>query len=113
MDIGTMYTVRAKIAILAVRHFLGLGNHTDDVHAETVDALVAPPRHHIKYFPAHFGIIPVEIWLLPGKQVQLIHSCLFVILPCRPAKTGPPVVRRRLRIFALTPDIIIAVCIIP
>ena len=63
VNVGTVHAVRSEAAVqalnLAVRHFLCLRDHADDVHAEAVDSFVAPPGHHVEYFLSYFGIIPV------------------------------------------------------
>ena len=48
----------------AVRVGLDLGDHTDYIHPESVDALFAPPVHHIEYFTANLRILPVQVRLL-------------------------------------------------
>ena len=112
-----MYAIRIKAAVepmhLAVRHLLRLGDHADDVHAEAVDPLVAPPGHHVKHFFAYPGIVPVQVRLFCGKKMQVVHAGCLVILPCRAAEAGTPVVGRRLGVFAFAPDIVIAVRVVP
>ena len=83
---------------------LRLGNQADHVHAEAVDPLFAPARHHIKNFPSHAGIVPVEIRLFSGKLVQVIHVCLFIIFPGGTGEKGSPVIGRT-SVFSLAPEI--------
>ena len=45
--------------------------------------------------------------------MQVVHAGCLVILPCRAAEAGTPVVGRRLGVFALAPDIVIAVRVVP
>ena len=87
------------------------GNHTDDIHTETINALLTPPGHHIKYFFSYRIIFPVQVRLFFGETVQIIHSCGFVIFPCRTSEAASPVVRL-FSFFWIFPDIVIAVWII-
>ncbi len=115
MDVRAVYAVRGVIAVeighFAVRHFLGLRDHAYHVHTESVNAFVTPPGHHIEDFVADFWVIPVQVRLLFGEQMQVIHCGLFVILPCGTAETGAPVIGRRLSILSLSPDIVIPVVV--
>ena len=45
--------------------------------------------------------------------MQIVHGSFLIVLPCRAAEAGSPVVGRCLRVFALTPDIVIAKGVIP
>ena len=86
VDSWTMNTVRTEITIqsvihLSVRKCLILGDHTDHVHTETIDSFFTPEVHHIINFPANLVVLPVQIRLLLGKQVKIIHICLCVIFP--------------------------------
>ena len=88
-----------------------LGNHADNIHAEAIDSLLAPPVHHVKDLIADLGIFPVQIRLFSGKTVQVIHAGMLVKLPCGAAEAGSPVVRL-LPVLRLLPDVIIAVRIV-
>ena len=116
MYVRAVADIRGKAAVQsvcdrAVRVGRILGDHADDVHAEAVDPLVAPPGHHIEDSVAHLWILPVQIRLLFGKAVQIVHISRFVILPCGTAKAGTPVVRL-LAVDRILPYIIVAVWII-
>ena len=116
MDVRAVYTVRAIIAVkvchFSVGHLGGFRNHANDVHTEAVYALIAPPGHHIKDIFSDGGVIPIEIRLFFRKQVKIKHICVFIILPCGPAKAGTPVVGRCLFIFSLPPDVVISAGIV-
>ena len=49
---------------------LGLGDEVDDVHAETVDAAVKPPNHHVPHGFTYLGMLPVQIWLFAVEEVH-------------------------------------------
>lgn len=59
------------------------------------------------------GALPVQVWLLFGKQVQVVFSRLLVVRPGAAAKVCAPVVRRlALAVGAdawLAPDVKVAV----
>ena len=117
MHPGTIHDMFSQIPIqpivcLAVREFLIFGNHTDHIHAETVNPLITPPAHHIIYRISGMFIFPVNIRLFFMERVQVIHIRPFVIFPCRPSKAGAPVIRRRSIFFPFPPDIIIPVSIL-
>ena len=101
-------TVRSAVA---GEGFLRLGNHVDDVHAETVNALIQPPAHHIVYALAHLLIVPVEVCLLFGKHVQIILAGRFVLLPCASGEDASLAVRHA-ALKRRTPDIEITLWII-
>ena len=109
MYIRSVHAVGSEISVFSVsgsvRHFLCLRDHADHIHAEAINSLFAPPGHHIVHFLTYFRIIPVQIRLLFGEQVQIIHLSVLIILPCRTAKARAPV------IFFFPPDIIIMVWI--
>ena len=86
VDSWTMNTVRTEITIqsvihLPVRKFLIFGDHADNIHTETVDSLFTPEVHHIINFPTNLVVLPVQIRLLLGEQMKIIHICLCVIFP--------------------------------
>ena len=116
MDMGAVAYVRRKISVQSVRHrairVCGIfGNHTDYIHTEAVHAFFAPPGHHVEDFLADGFIFPVQIRLLFGEAVEIIHSRLLVILPGRTAEAAAPVVGL-LAVFGLFPDIIVPVRIV-
>ena len=49
-----------------------LGDHVDHVHAEPVDATVEPPPHHLVHRRADLRVLPVEVGLLAGEQVEVV-----------------------------------------
>ena len=89
-----------------------LGDQADDIHAETVDALLAPARHHVEDFLSHRRVIPVEVGLLFGEQMQVVHIRRRVILPRGPGEPGAPVVGL-FAVLSLPPDVVIPLGIFP
>ena len=87
------------------------GNHTDNIHAESVYSLFTPPGHHAKYFVTYCRVLPVKIRLLFGETMQIVHAGCLIKLPCGTTKTCSPVCRL-FAVFRIFPDIIIAVWII-
>ena len=96
---------------LSVREALILGDKADDIHAEAVNSLFQPPVHHVKDLVADLRVVPVEIRLLLGEEVQVILSRSLIILPGASAEAGAPVIRL-LSILPVPPDIVIPVGII-
>jgi hypothetical protein len=98
---------------LRTHHHLGAGadeiglplrDVVDHVHAESVDAAVEPPVHHGEDRRAHLGVLPVEVGLLRGEQVQVILAGLLVQSPGRPAEGAAPEVWFA-TVVAVAPDI--------
>ena len=93
--------VRPVPAERPVRQRGVLGDHVDDVHAEAVDAAVEPPAHHRVDGLPHLRVLPVEVGLLAGEQVEEVLPRGLVELPrgageerapvrgLRPRLTGP------------------------
>ena len=83
----------------AVRQRGVLGDHVDDVHPEAVDAPVEPPAHHRVDRLADLGVLPVEVGLLAGEQVQVVLAGRLVELPGRTGEERAPSwsARRRAR----------------
>ena len=111
VDARAAEVVRAAVAVepavsqVAVRQRGVLGDHVDDVHPEAVDAAVEPPAHHRVDGLADLGVLPVEVGLLAGEQVQVVLAGRLVELPRRAAERRLPVgrlgpVRARLHPFA-------------
>ncbi|MNC62181.1 hypothetical protein D3C75_1121790 [compost metagenome] len=102
----------APPAVLRVLHHTGklwnLGDQVDYVHAEPVDAFIEPPGHHIVDFLPHLGIVPIQVRLLPGEQVQEIFAGLRIVFPGRAAEEGAPIVRL-MPVLARPPDVIVPV----
>ncbi|MNL35387.1 hypothetical protein D3C87_1574200 [compost metagenome] len=66
---------------LSIWKSIYLRDQINDVHPEAINAFVKPPRHHIVNFLTHLRILPIQIGLLAGEQVQEIFIRLLVILP--------------------------------
>ena len=96
MQPRTVDVVRRSVAPLAdvrvpVRQGGVLGDHVDDVHPEAVHAAVQPPAHHLVDRLPDLGVLPVEVGLLAGEQVQVVLAGVGVVLPGRPGEERPPV----------------------
>ena len=81
----------------------------DRIHTEAIHPFVHPPANDVVDLFADAGIIPIEIRLLLGKQVQIILPARRDILPRAAAKNRFPLVRRRSVGIWIPPDVIIAV----
>ena len=106
VDVGA---VEAKVAHggLAIREALILGDHADNVHTEAVDSLLAPPGHHVEDLVTDLRVLPIEVGLLFGEEVQVVLTCLFIELPRRAGEAGFPVVGG-LAVLRILPDVEIA-----
>ena len=60
-----------------------LGDQVDDVHPEAVDAPVDPPAHHRVDGLADVRVLPVEVGLLAGEEVQVVLAADLVVAPRR------------------------------
>ena len=111
VDVGA---VEAQVAdrVLTVRETLVLGDHADDVHAEAVDALLAPPGHHVEDLVADLRVLPVKIRLLLREEVEIVLAGLLVILPGRAGEAGFPVVRF-FAVARILPDVEVALGVVP
>ena len=49
-----------------------LRDHVNGVHAEPIDAPIEPPAHHCVDSLPDLGVLPVEVGLLAGEQVQVV-----------------------------------------
>ena len=78
------------------------------VNTEAINAIVYPPLYHAEdLIPQRFAL-PVQIWLLLCKKMEIVLSPLRAPLPGAPAEAGRPVVRL-MTIDRILPDIVIAV----
>ena len=101
-------TVESAFRNLSIRQSFRLGDHADDIHTEAVDAFLAPPVHHIENFFSYGRVFPVQVRLLRGKQMQVIHLGLRIVFPCGAGEAASPVVWL-FSLFCITPDVIVAV----
>ncbi len=98
MDARTGQEVRRPVAVrrpgtaAPVRQRRVLGDHVDDVHAEAVDPAVEPPAHHLVHRLAHLGVLPVQVRLLAGEQVEVVLPARLVVRPRRAGEERAPVV---------------------
>ena len=69
-----------------------LGDHVDRVDAEAVNSSLKPPVHHVVDGLAHVRILPVQVGLLAGEEVQVILTRRRVELPRGAPEEGLPVV---------------------
>ena len=70
-DGGEAVAEQVAVALDAVDQRVGLGDEGDDVHAEAVDAAVEPAAHHGVHGAADVVVLPVEVGLLGGEQVEV------------------------------------------
>src|SRR6056297_516839 len=70
-----------------------LGNKIDNIHTKTIYPPIKPPTHHCVDFIAEVRIFPIQIRLVWRKEVQVVFSTLFLILPGGSLKKGEPVIR--------------------
>ena len=94
----------AAITLRIAGEGLVFRDQVDDVEAQTVDAAVGPEFADLFQLGAYRRVLPVEIRLFNGEQVQIILPAVGMPLPGVAAKLGAPVVRQRVR-FAVAPDI--------
>jgi hypothetical protein len=69
-----------------------LGDQVDDVHPKAVGAALEPPPHHRVDRFADLNVLPVQVRLLAGEQVQVVLARALVVLPRRTGEERPPVV---------------------
>jgi hypothetical protein len=77
----------------AVGQLRVLGDHVDDVHPEAVHPAVQPPAHHRVDGITDPRVLPVQVRLLAGEQVQVVLAGGLVQLPCRSGEERRPVGR--------------------
>ena len=97
-----------NFSVRITRYF---GNHVDNIHTETIYTFFTPPGHHVKYFVTNCRVLPVQIRLFFREAVQIIHSCLFIELPCGTTKASAPVVWL-FAVFRIFPDIVITIRVV-
>ncbi len=108
MDARPVSVEAATVTRLVIREILIFRNQVNDVQTQAVDAAIGPELAHLFQLGAHGRILPVEIRLLRGEQVQVILFALRVPAPGVAAKLGAPVVGQLLR-RAVSPDVELAV----
>lgn len=59
-----VFTIR--IRNFGVGQSRDLGDQVDDVHSESINALVKPEFHEVVHGVTNFRVLPVEVGLLPG-----------------------------------------------
>lgn len=64
-----------------VRESLIFADEIDYVHSEAITTLVEPKADDVGNCLAHWVVLPIEIGLLGGEQVQIVLVREFVILP--------------------------------
>ena len=86
-----------------------LVNDVDHVTTETCYALVQPKTHDVLDLFHNVGIVPVEIWLLFGEQMEIIFVlALAKLFPRAFGKEVAPVVGK-LAVFPLLDNVVVAV----
>ncbi|CAO0825743.1 hypothetical protein SMICM17S_09711 [Streptomyces microflavus] len=95
--VGAAICVPGALVDDAVGEAGGLGDEVDDVHAEAVDPPLQPPAHHGVDRLAQVRVLPVEVGLLAGEEVQVVLAALLVVGPGGAGEEGAPVVGFRAR----------------
>lgn len=72
---------RSRVFDRYVRESLIFADEIDYVHSEAITTLVEPKADDVVDCLAHRVVLPIEIGLLGGVQVQIVLVCEFVILP--------------------------------
>ena len=108
--------IRSEVSVaaalhLTVRHVFRLGYKADDVHTESVYALIAPPGHHVEDLIPHLRVVPVEVRLLLREEVQIVLVRSLIVFPCGSAETRSPVGRLS-AVLRVAPDVIVAVRVV-
>lgn len=93
-----------------VREFVAFGIHINCINPESIHASLQPEFHgRIIYSPPRLPILPIEIRLLDGKEMEIVLPRPLIPFPRTPTKEAPPVIRRHprsiLRIPCRSPDI--------
>ena len=76
---------------LRVRQRRVLADHVDDVHPEPVHAAGQPPPHHGVDGLADLGVLPVQVGLLGGEDVQVVLAGGLIPGPGGAGEVGLPV----------------------
>src|SRR6476620_243915 len=88
-----------------------LGSKLESIQAETINPFVRPKLHDIIHLAAQFRIFPVEVWLLPGKIMQVIGVGQRIIHPGIIIDIEQAIPVGWLSVFGIPPMVIIAVWI--
>jgi len=70
----------------------GFADQIDNIHPEAVDMFVEPELHDVVNRGAHRLVVPVKIWLLGEKHMQVILPGCLVPFPSASSKPRLPVV---------------------
>jgi hypothetical protein len=89
------------------------GEMMDCIHPEPVYPTVEPESQHLAHGLLHFGIAPIEVWLLLEISVVVVLAGDFVESPRRTAELALPVVRRGTVRLRVSPDIPVPLSIEP
>jgi hypothetical protein len=66
----------------SIREPGNLADEVDDIHPESIHALVQPEPHDIVDLFDDEWVVPIEVGLLLGKKTQIVFSGLVVESPC-------------------------------
>lgn len=70
--------------------------HVYRVYPKTIDSFIKPETHGaIINSLSSLLVLPVEVRLLLGEQVQVVLASVLIVLPRRPREVAPPVGRRQ------------------
>ena len=115
VDVGSVGRAAAVAVQLIHERRVGkagrLGDQADDVHSKAVDALLAPAGHHVEHILTHSRIVPVEVGLLGGEEVQIVHIRRLIVLPGGAGEPGAPVIGL-FAVLSLSPEVVIPLGIV-
>ena len=97
--------------VICCREILVLRDEVNHVHPEAIHALLEPPIHHRIHSCADFGVFPVQVRLLLGKDVQEVLLSVLVPLPDR-ARESSLVIGWFVAVNGITPDVPITLGVI-
>ncbi|MNE76776.1 hypothetical protein D3C80_1730330 [compost metagenome] len=98
---------RQMVGILCVRQPLGFDYMGYSIEPESVYTFLEPPLNHVMKLINHSRVIPVQVRLLFGIEMEIIAVGSGIMFPDGTAKVRLPVVWRP-AILTFAPDIVIA-----
>ena len=98
--IGSLWRHQCRVDTVAQRLTQVFGQTVRDIDAETVHAAIAPECEYTQELMPHLGIVPIEVRLLLGEQMQVVPA-VSTRLPCGTAEVTQPVGRRQFAVLPL------------
>jgi hypothetical protein len=59
-----------------------LADQVNDIHPKAIDTLIKPKPHNTLYFADNSRIVPVKVWLLRAKEVEIVFLSVLIVRPC-------------------------------